>query len=109
MVMAAILYFGGVAGLAAFLLSLAAGRTRRRIGLLVVLGIALAVAWILLAYLSANPSDQRPDCSDCGVYLGRWWEPGFVLLIVGANLLAWIAGVLVGAGLRSLRRAKAHA
>jgi hypothetical protein len=102
--MAAILYFGGVAGLAALLLSLAAGRTRRRVGLLGLLGIGLAVAWILLAYVSANPSDQRPDCSDCRVYLGRWWEPGFVLLIVGANLVAWIAGVLVGAGLRSLRR-----
>ena len=102
--MAGVLYFGGVAGLAAFLLSLAAGRTGRRVGLLVLLGIGLAAAWILLAYFSANPSDQRPACSDCGVYLGRWWEPGFVLFIVGANLVAWIVGVLVGAGLRSLPR-----
>ncbi len=100
--MAPILYLGGVAGLAASLLSLAVSRTRRRVGLLVVLGIALAVAWILVAYFSANPSDQRPDCSDCGVYLGRWWEPGLLLFIVAANLVAWITGVLVGAGLRSL-------
>ena len=50
--MAAIPYFGGVAGVAALLLSLVAGRTRRRLGLLVLLGIGLAAAWILLAYFS---------------------------------------------------------
>ena len=102
--MAAILYLGGVAGLAAFLFSLAASRSWRHVALLIGLGAALAVGWILLAYFSANPSDERPDCSDCGVYLGRWWEPGFVLLIVGANFVAWVAGVLAGVGLRSIYR-----
>ena len=82
--------FGG----ATFLLSFAAGQSGRCVRLLVVLGIALAIAWVLFAYFSANPSDQRPDCSDCGVYLGRWGEPGFVLFMVGANPVAWIAGVL---------------
>ena len=39
-----------------------------------------------------------------GIAERRWWEPGFVLFIVGANFVAWIAGILVGVGLRSLRR-----
>jgi hypothetical protein len=101
---APVLYLGGVAGVSAFLLALAIGRNRRRVGLLIGLGVCLALAWILFAYFSANPSDQASDCSDCGVYLGRWWEPGLVLFIVGTNFVAWVAGVFVGVGFRSLPR-----
>ena len=77
-------------------------------GLLIGCGVCLAIAWSLIAYFSANPADKRPDCSDCSVYLGRWWEPGLVLFIVGANLVAWIIGVLVGAAIRSLRQPRAR-
>src|SRR5712691_9598551 len=96
-----ILYLGGVAAFIGLLLALATGGSRRRVALLIGLGICLSLAWILFAYFSANPSDQSPDCSDCGVYLGRWWEPGLVVIIVGANLVAWVVGVFVGVGVRA--------
>lgn len=95
-----ILYLGGVAGAAGFVVALGTGRTRRRIAVLITLGAVLAFSWLLVVYFSAAPADESPHCSDCYVYLGRWWEPGFALFIIGANLAAWLAGVLLGAGLR---------
>jgi hypothetical protein len=54
-------------------------------------------------YLAATPSEQPRDCSDCSAYLGRWWEPGFAVFVIGLMVAAWILGVLAGAGIRRLR------
>jgi UDP-N-acetylmuramyl pentapeptide phosphotransferase/UDP-N-acetylglucosamine-1-phosphate transferase len=59
---APILYFGGVAGFAAFLLALAVARDWRRVGVLIGLGICLALGWILFAYFSARRGlDRKAD------------------------------------------------
>jgi hypothetical protein len=73
---------------------------------LVALGFCLGLLWLAVAYLSATPASERqsPDCSDCYVYLGRWWEPGFALLIIGLNFIAWTIGVLAGWGIRATAR-----
>jgi hypothetical protein len=102
--MAGIALFGGIAGAIALVLALAAGTSWRRSTGLVLLGLSLALAWLLFAYSQATPEDEpRPNCSDCGVYLGRWWEPTFVLFILGTNLVAWTIGVLMGSALRAFR------
>ena len=72
-------------------------------------GLGLAVFYVLSAYFSAPPSSAPwPGCSDCGVYLGRWWEPYFVLFIVGWGFAVWLlgvgAGAVLAAGLAAIRR-----
>jgi amino acid permease len=96
-----------VAGVTALLLGVALGGTWRRTAVLLLLGFGLGLALLLLAYLTATPSDQRQDCSDCYVYLGRWWEPGFAVFVIGLALIPWVLGVLVGSGIRVSSRRRA--
>src|SRR5436309_8420822 len=103
--MAGIALFGGVAGVIALALTVALGTNRRRSAALVLLGLSLALAWLLFAYFIATPGDQpRPNCSDCGVYLGRWWEPGLVFFVIATNLVGWTVGVLAGSAVRATTR-----
>ena len=85
-----------VAPLSAFLLTLTLGTTVRRVALLVALGFALGAGWLAYAYFSASSEFATRNCSDCYLYLGRWWEPGFALFIIGFGLIGWILGVAVG-------------
>ena len=71
--------------------------------ILVGLGLTAGLAWLVVGYFMATPSDQRPDCSDCYVYLGRWWEPGFAVFIIGLTFVAWMFGVLVGSAARAIK------
>jgi hypothetical protein len=100
----AILYFGGLAAVISFLLALYTGGTLRRTGVLLVVGLGLTAAWLLLIYVSATPSEQSPDCSDCGVHFVRWLDLAAILVVVGGNAVAWMLGVLVGSGLRAVVR-----
>jgi hypothetical protein len=62
----------------------------------------LALIWLLVAYVAAPPaSDKSPGCNECYVYLGRWWEPGFAVFIIGLNLVAWWIGGLIGSAVRA--------
>ena len=102
--MAGIALFGGIAGAVALVLALSLGTSRRRFAGLVLLGFSLSLVWFVLAYFMATPGDEpRPNCSDCGVYLGRWWEPGFAIFVIGTNLVAWMVGLLTGFAIRALR------
>ena len=94
----------GIGALVGFALALGVGRTWHRRGALVLLGLALGVAWLVVGYFMATPSDQPRDCSDCYVYLGRWWEPGFAVFIAGPTFVAWILGVLLGSAARARTR-----
>jgi hypothetical protein len=93
-----------VAGVTALLLGVALGGTWRRTAGLLLLGFGLGLALLVVAYFTATPSDQRQDCSDCYVYLGRWWEPGFAVFVIGLALIPWVLGVFVGSGIRASRR-----
>ncbi len=96
-----------VAGVTALLLGVALGGTWRRTAALLLLGFGLGLVLLVVAYFTATPSDQRQDCSDCYVYLGRWWEPGFAIFVVGLALIPWVVGVLVGSGIRVSSRRRA--
>jgi len=96
-------FIWAAAGLIAFVLALGLGGTWRRAGALVLLGLGLGVAWLVVGYFSATPSGQPRDCSDCSDYLGRWWEPGFAVFVIGLTSFAWVFGALVGASIRRLR------
>jgi hypothetical protein len=93
----ALAYFGGAALLVSGVLVALVGRTALRLALVAVLGLALAGLFFLWAFLEA-PTDTSPEgCSDCSEWLGRWWEPGFVLWIITVNLFAWSIGMMAGA------------
>jgi hypothetical protein len=77
------------------------GRGRWRFGALVALGVLLGFLFVLSAYLAAPPSSSPSDgCSDCGEYLGRWWEPGLVVSVGVFGYVAYLAGLSVGSVVR---------
>ena len=94
--MSQFVYLGGLAWVVGIAVALALATTRPRTGGLAALAVVLAVAVVLYAFFSA-PTDPTKACSDCGKYLGRWWEPRLVAAILGANVVAWVVGVLMGA------------
>lgn len=73
------------------------------IGLLVPCGV-MVDAW-LTSPLSSAPYN---GCSDCGNYLGHWWEPWFALFFGIFGYGVWLAGVGLGiavvAALEAARR-----
>lgn len=66
-------------------------------------GLALAVALFVAAYLRAPSGGPPEGCSDCGEYLGRWWEPWVVVTLLLANLVGWLAGMFAGTMVRQTR------
>jgi hypothetical protein len=67
-------------------------------------GLLLAAAFVLVVYFRAPPAQARRGCSDCGLYLGRWWEPGVVLVVAIVGVAGWVAGAGTGALARRLLR-----
>ena len=85
------------ASVSAFLLA----RNIRRLA--AVAGAGLALAAVFVVYRS--PTAHAPHgCSDCGLYLGRWWEPAVILVVVVFGLVGWLGGAGVGATARWLLR-----
>jgi uncharacterized membrane protein len=76
----------------------------RRVPLPVLIGgwIAVPLAVFVAAFLSAD--DQPGQCSHCGLYLGRYWEPWVVAFVAVLYALVYGSAVLVGKGIR--RRAR---
>ena len=104
--MLVVLYLGGLAAVVGLALGLLVATTPRRLGLVVLIGLAIAVIWFAVAFFGAetDPDPHRPDCSDCSYSWGRWWEPPLVIALLVINLAAWVLGAVVGWALRATRR-----
>lgn len=89
-----------VASASAFVLA----RTVRRLAAVAVSGLVLAAVFVLVVYLRSPTTHAPHGCSDCGLYLGRWWEPGVIMVVVTFGLGGWVAGTAVGATARGLFR-----
>jgi hypothetical protein len=64
-------------------------------------GVGLALIGFVVIYLkSPSTYEETGGCSDCGEYLGRWWEPWLVVQMLAINLIGWIVGVAVGGRVR---------
>ena len=74
-----------------------------RFYVLPLLGLLLAFAFVLYAYLQA-PADysQSNGCSDCEEYLGRWWEPLLVIFFAVGGYVSYLIGVGVALLTRAL-------
>lgn len=82
------------------------GRARGARGILAVagVGLALAAAFIVFAWLKA-PADRSPfGCSDCGRFGRRYWDPAAVFVVVIFGFVSWMAGTGAGAAVRQLIR-----
>jgi predicted permease len=101
-------YFGGLAFVLGAVSATVFARGRRETWLLVAVGAAVALAYFGYEWAQAPANSEEADysCSDCGQWLGRYWEGWLVLFIAITNWLGWTAGVAVGAGLRRAQRAR---
>lgn len=64
-----------------------------------VAGLVLAIGYVVLAYYQSPPSSAPYNgCSDCGNYLGRWWEPQFEVFLALIWYGLWLVGVGAGIG-----------
>lgn len=95
--------------LAGAILGAALARGRWRTSAVLGLGVVIGVGVVVYAWLSSPLSSAPYDgCSDCGNYLGHWWEPQFAIFLVVVAWIAWAVGVGVGAWARSLARRLSH-
>jgi hypothetical protein len=72
-------------------------------------GVAPGCAFVVWAYYTSPRSGAPCDgCSDCENYLGRWWEPQFVMLLAVTGYILWLLGIgadiTAAAGINSMRR-----
>lgn len=83
------------------LIGLLAAYSSGRVVLVSLIGLLLVpTAFILLSFLTA---DGTRDCSDCGLYWGRYWEPALSLMFGVLGACFWILGAIAAGGLRKLR------
>ena len=54
-----------------------------------------AVAWLVALLLTAGTDPNSATC-DCDYVWGRWWYPALDLLVLGLNLVGWLAGATAG-------------
>jgi hypothetical protein len=64
---------------------------------------SVPIVFVTWGYLAA---DTTRDCSDCGLYWGRYWEPYLSLMFGITGGLLWVLGAILGGGLRKLRASR---
>jgi hypothetical protein len=75
---------------------------RLKLASVILLGLGVVPLLALGVYVTA-PDTYPRDCSDCGEYGGRYWEPAVVVLLGGLVWIGWIVGA---ATLRAVRRGR---
>ena len=98
--LAIVLIPAAAASVSSFLLA----RNIARLAAIAGAGLVLAAVFVFVVYLRSPTAHAPRGCSDCGLYLGRWWEPGVILVVVVFGLAGWLGGVGVGATARWLLR-----
>jgi hypothetical protein len=101
-----LVYFGGLALVLGVVAAAILARSRRSIVALVLVGAAIAFGFFAYAWLEAprNSEDADYSCSDCGQWLGRYWEGWIVLFFAVVNWIGWTLGVLAAAAMRRATR-----
>lgn len=73
-------------------------------------GLVLAVGFVVMQYYE-SPLSSAPynGCSDCGNYLGRFWEPQLTIFLAVIGCGLWLLGVGAGIGATATVRAARRA
>ena len=69
---------------------------------LIALGLFLPLLAVVASYLVAPANARGSDCSDCGQYVGRYWEPWTAAFLGVMALVAWIVGIGVARAVRAV-------
>lgn len=96
-----LIWLGGPLAVAVLLTAVGGARFGHWPWLLLV-GVLLAAAVVFIAYLQAPPDYQHSNGTEGEMFLGRWWDPNWVVAIVGIGYFSWTVGVFVGFALRLL-------
>ena len=57
-------------------------------------GLLLAFGFVVAVYLGSPPDYQHSQGDEDGkMFLGRWWEPGWIMFVAGIGYVSWIVGV----------------
>lgn len=88
------LVLGGGAGIAAIIVAFLVATSGRRLAWIAVVGAVLSLAWLVVATTIFDEG--------CDENAGDCYGDAIALFIAAANFAGWLAGTLVGAGLRRL-------
>jgi hypothetical protein len=84
--------------LLATVLAFAIGKGWLRTYMVLGVGVILAFGFVVAVYLGSPPDYQHSEgAGDGEMFLGRWWEPGWIFFVAVIGYLCWIVGVGVGA------------
>jgi hypothetical protein len=73
-------------------------------------GAALALGYVLLAYVTAPPDYQHSHGeSEAGMFLGRWWEPQWTVFVAVFGYASWAVGTVAALLLRASAPGSKHA
>jgi hypothetical protein len=65
-------------------------------------GLIIGVAVVLAAYLSSPPDFEHAKGTEGEQFLGRYWDPALVVILVGVGYVLYLVGVGLGAFTRAL-------
>ena len=63
---------------------------------LFLLGVLLGFAFVVVVYLTSAHDYASSDGIDGELFLGRWWDPTFTVLLAILGYIGWCTGVVVG-------------
>jgi hypothetical protein len=95
------IYFGAPPALGA-VLGAAFARGMLRTYALFALGLLLGFGVLVLAYLASPPDYQHSGHTEGRQFLGRWWDPDFVLILTGIAYVLYLVGIGLGAFTREV-------
>jgi hypothetical protein len=66
------------------------------------LGLLLGFGAVLVVYLTSPPDYVHSNGTDARQFLGRWWEPDFVVILTAIAYVLYLVGLGVGAFVREV-------
>jgi hypothetical protein len=97
----ALLYVGGPVVFGFVATALTRSRWPKNGPRMALIGVALAFGFVVLTYYrSAHSYAGSQGDSDGEMFLGRWWEPTFTILLALIGYFLWLIGV--GAGIAAV-------
>ena len=60
-------------------------------------GVAVAIGFVAFVYLRAAHNYESSGGVDGEMFLGRWWDPEFTVLLAFVGYIGWTIGTVAGA------------